>query len=211
MIRINLLSEGRRPVVARKSKAKLSLGDQDPSVLILAAGLIVGLLAAGGLWYVANSKLKDVQEQVAQANREVAELQSILDEVEEFKAKKVELQTKIDVIQDLKRNQRGPVLVMDEVSRALPDLLWLDSLKMNTSTVSVKGMALNTNAVATFIENLGDVETFREPTTKDVARKRDGEPYRFDMTFAYFTPLPPEPVEASEDNEDLGIDAEVPR
>ena len=30
MIRINLLSEGRRPVVARKAKPTLSLGGQDP-------------------------------------------------------------------------------------------------------------------------------------------------------------------------------------
>ena len=58
MIRINLLSEGRRPVVARKRRPKISLGDQDPSLYFLGGALVLSLLIAGGWWMMLNSKIE---------------------------------------------------------------------------------------------------------------------------------------------------------
>ena len=43
----------------------------------------------------------------------------------------------VAVINELKSNQRGPVRVMDYISRALPELLWLDRIKMNASNMTL--------------------------------------------------------------------------
>lgn len=183
MIRINLLSEGRRPVVARKAKAKLSFGDVDPSGPILLAGLVVGLIVFGVWWYIKTSALEEANQKVARAQREVEELRPIIEEVEAFKAKQSELERKITVIKDLKAAQAGPVELMDKVSRALPDLLWLESMRVTGSTVSINGQALNTNAIAAFIENLDKVPEFEEPDTRDVSKVSNG--YKFQLTFKF--------------------------
>ncbi|MCG8461662.1 MAG: PilN domain-containing protein [Holophagales bacterium] len=193
MIRINLLSEGRRPVVARKAKSPLSFGDQDPSLIILSAGLVLGLLVAFGWYFSVKTKLDRVGDKVKQAEREVKELEPILKEVEDFKRKKRELSTKIEIITDLTSKRRGPVNVMDRISRALPDLLWLRSMTVRGKTVSLAGEAMNTSAIATFIENLTLVPEFQEPNTKNVRRGRQGSSYSFSLSFRFQDPEPPAP------------------
>lgn len=185
MIRINLLSEGRRPVVARRARAKL--GDQDPSFLILLGGLLLGALIALGMWWIERARIQDVDARIERAQREVNELKDIIAKVEDFKAKKADLETKIAVIQDLKRKQKGPVQVMDNVSRELPDLLWLDYMGLQGQQVTLRGQALNTSAVASFIENLYKVPEFKEPVPKDVraSRRTKVRTFQFNIVFDF--------------------------
>lgn len=199
MIRINLISEGRRPVVARKSKPKLAIGDQDPSVYILAAGLVVGALVVLG-WYLSlNAKLNNRDAKITKAKKEVEELKPILKEVEDFKRKKRRLSRKIEIITDLDRKRRGPVSVMDEVSQALPELVWLNNMQVRGKRVNLKCRTLNFNAIAAFIENLKKVKEFDEPITKNIKRGRRGT-YSFDISFRFTPPKPPE-EENAEDGE----------
>ncbi|MEA2693470.1 MAG: type pilus assembly protein PilN, partial [Acidobacteriota bacterium] len=115
-------------------------------------------------------------------------LSSVIKEVDDYKSKKGELERKIKVINDLKLNQRGPVKVMDNISRSLPELLWLDHLTMSASTIEIDGRAFNTNAVANFIENLDKVPEFGEPTLKDTQEQAGGV-YKFVINLNYsFTP-----------------------
>ena len=192
MIRINLLSEGRRPVVARKAKPTLSLGGQDPNNMLLVAGIVLGLLAAGGWWWIKNSQLSEVQGRVRSARAEFAELEPIIRQVEEFKLKQEDLERKVAIIKDLKEKQKGPVAVMDRVSRALPDLVWLDRLTVTDDRVALAGKAFNANAVAAFIENIDRVDLFMEPDTRNVRKSvmSGNDVYSFQLSFNYkLTPL----------------------
>lgn len=184
MIRINLLSEGRRPVVARKTRPKISLGDQDPSLFFLGGGIVLGLLISLAWWFTLNSRLNSVNADIRVAQREVNELKPILKEVNSFKAKQRELERKIKVINDLTLKQSGPVQIMDRVSRALPDLVWLNTMNFRGQSVDLNGTAFNTNAIASFIENLDKVPEFREPDTKDISRARGGS-YNFRISFRF--------------------------
>ncbi len=185
MIRINLLSEGRRPVVARRTRPKISFGDQDPSLFFLGGGVTLGLLIAGVWWFTLNGKIKVVDADIRVAQREVNELRPILQEVNDFKAKQRELERKIKVINDLTLKQQGPVHIMDRVSRALPDLVWLRSMNFRGTSVDLVGTAFNTNAIASFIENLDKVPEFREPDTRDITRARGGAAYSFRISFRF--------------------------
>lgn len=196
MIKINLLSEGKRAAVRKtRPAAGAKLQGQDVGQWMLAAGMILGLLALGASWWLLKRQVEQKQAQVAEAERQVAALASVIKEVEEFKEKKAELERKIGIINDLKANQRGPVRVMDNVSRALPELLWLDRMRMSSNTIEIEGRAFNTNAVANFIENLDKVPEFDEPTLKDTQEQAGGV-YKFVISFNYsFAPRAPEGAE----------------
>jgi type IV pilus assembly protein PilN len=184
MIKINLLSEGKRPAAVRKKTAGLKLEGQDVGQYMLATGLLVGVIALAITWYLWDKKVTAKQDEVAAAQREVDAMASVIKEVEDYKAKKAELERKIGIINDLKANQRGPVRVMDYISRALPELLWLDRTKMTASGIEVEGRAFNTNAVANFIENLDKVPEFDEPTLKSTEEQAGGV-YKFVINFNY--------------------------
>ncbi len=188
MIKINLLSEGKRPAAVRKARGAGEV--RDLALWMLLLGALLGLLAAAGYWWYLNGKLKEKQEEVAQAQKDVDALQAVIKEVEDFKTKKKNLADKIAIINDLKSNQRGPVRVMDYISRALPELLWLDRLKMNASSIEIDGRAFNPNAVANFMDNLDKVPEFKEPVLKDT--NAEGNVYRFSIAFDYsFVPKKP--------------------
>ena len=82
---------------------------------------------------------------------------------------------------------------MDQVSRSVPELLWLNALDVTASNVAVKGQAFNTNAVANFLENLDRVPEFQEPILRDTQRK--GQAYDFSINFGF--QLKPPPVEST--------------
>ncbi len=194
MIKINLLSEGKRPAAVRKTKmpAALKLEGQDVGQWMLLLGIIVWAAVFGVALWMQNNKLEAKQEEVAAAQREVEALAAVIKEVEDYKAKKAELERKIGIINDLKANQRGPVRVMDYVSRALPELSWLDRMRMAGDTIEIQGRAFNTNAVANFIENLDKVPEFEEPTLEGTQQEGAGV-YRFVINFKYSFAKPKEP------------------
>jgi type IV pilus assembly protein PilN len=191
MIRINLLSEGKRPAAVRKSKAASKLGGQDVGQYMLVLGIVLGLAAVGVAWWLQSKKNEAKEAEVAAAQREVDQLASVIKEVDDYKAKKSELERKIGIINDLKANQRGPVRVMDYVSRALPELLWLDKMSMKSDSITVEGRAFNTNAVANFIENLDKVPEFDEPTLKSTEAQTGGVyKFRIDFNYSFATKKP---------------------
>lgn len=183
MIKINLLSEGKRAAV-RKVKATQMLEGKDLAPWLMFAGIVVAVLTFAIFWWVLRSTVKQKQQEVAEAQKEIDELAEVIREVEKFQADKAELERKIKVIGDLKLNQQVPVRVMDDVSRALPELLWLDHMRMDPSTIEIEGRAFNTNALANFIDNLDKVEGFGEPIPKDTQEQAGGV-YKFIIDFDY--------------------------
>jgi Tfp pilus assembly protein PilN len=196
MIKINLVSEGRRPVVSRKTKERLGIAGLTPGEGVFLLALVLGMLGLLGYWLYLRSEIKDRDAAIAEAQREVDELAQVLQEVEDYKAKKAKLEHKIAVINELKRNQWGPVRIMDQISNSLPELLWLDTMNLASNNIELQGRAFNTNQVAAFIENLGKVPEFQEPQLRDTSKQ--GPVYSFVITFAFNAAPPPEEAAGAE-------------
>jgi type IV pilus assembly protein PilN len=191
MIRINLLSDGKKSVTRKKrASVKLLPAAEDRSRVLLTGAVLLGLLAYGIVYWIKDRQVKMEEGRVAAAEIEVQRLQAIIKEVEDFKAKKAALEHKIEVITQLKQNQQGPVRIMDMVSRALPELLWLDRLELSTSNLVLTGQALNTNAVAAFMDNLDDNPEFQEPVLRDVRQQGQAQLYSFVVAAGYSLAAP---------------------
>jgi len=189
MIKINLLAEGKRPIIARKAKASfLQINEGNQANWAMAGLILVGLIAAVVWYFLLGSQIARKQGEIRVAQKEVDELQQVIKEVQEYEAKLKELNHKVEVITTLKENQRGPVVIMDEVSRALPELVWLTRMDVTPTTINFAGSAFNMSAVANFIDNLDRVEAFREPILRDTSRARGrgaSELYNFQLSLGY--------------------------
>jgi type IV pilus assembly protein PilN len=188
MIRINLISEGKKSPAVRSTRLRaFNINAQNIATVGVIASLLLALAAYGGYWLYLKRQLAAQRAEIEVLNATVAELEEIIKEVERFEARKAELEHKIQVITDLRNNQQGPVHIMDQVSRSLPDFLWLDRLEMNAATVSLQGKAFTTSSVANFIENLDGVPEFQEPVLSGATWQ--GQVYDFQVSFNY-TPVP---------------------
>ena len=189
MIKINLVGERKRPVTPSPAAGAGGFESASFGNWFLIGLILLGVLVTLGHMFVLNGRIADKEAEVAEAQREVDELEPYIREVEEFKAKKAELERKVEVINRLKTNQHGPVRVMDSISRALPELLWLTRTEVGPVTITLTGEAFNTNAVANLIENLDRVAEFQEPILRDTQQK--GQTYTFVIAFNYSFQPPP--------------------
>jgi Tfp pilus assembly protein PilN len=154
---------------------------------------------AFGIWFfVLRGTITENNGKIAEAERRVSELQDIIRQVEAFERQQAELEQKIAVITELKNNQRGPVDLMDRVSQALPDLLWIDRLEARGNNISIRGRAMNSNAVSDFIQNLTEMREFNEPFLRDMPRGAGGI-YSYTIDFQQVAVPQPEaePAEAA--------------
>jgi len=85
-------------------------------------------------------------------------------------------------LQDFQARQSLGLHLLDSISRSLPELLWLDRLTYDPETVTIQGRAFNTNAIASFIENLDRVKGFTEPTLVNVKELPD-DIFSFSLRF----------------------------
>jgi type IV pilus assembly protein PilN len=184
LIRINLLSEAK--VVAAKKRAPLiPTGAKLNNFLFFGTfGLGLAYIVVMGLTLL--SQRSQLDEEIVKARLEADRLKSIIEEVKEYEGKKASLEAKIQLINALKTNQKGPVRLMDEVSKALPDLVWLTVLDVSGNQITMRGKTLSPNAVATYLENLKKSPFFAEPVFKSLGRDGGSSGiYSWEMTLTF--------------------------
>ena len=169
MIRINLLSEARAAAARRKAPA-MPTGAKLNNLLFL-AGVLAGVAYILVMGIVLTSRRRHLDQEIGKARLEAERLKSIIEEVKGYEDKKASLEAKIKLINDLKTNQKGPVRLMDEISKALPDLVWLTNLEVAGNQITMKGRTLSPNAVSTYLENLKKSPFFAEPVFRNLQQE----------------------------------------
>jgi type IV pilus assembly protein PilN len=155
MIRINLLQERKAPAAGKaKSSAPAVPGAFQAYALL---GLFVGgaAFASAAIWWWQSSKIKELDRLIAADTKRQQDLMAIKKQVDDFQAKKQLLENKVTLIETLRLEQKGPVHMLDEISKALPDFVWLTTMDQAVSgALKFKGEANGLTAVADFISAL---------------------------------------------------------
>lgn len=174
MIRINLLAERKAPK-AKAAPAALRLEGAAASQNLLLAGVVlVGLLVYAGWWWAASHQIRSLEHRKVEAQRELDRLAEIRKKAEEFKRQKALLEKKITLISDLKKKQTVPVHILDQISKNLPDFLWLDSMSAAANQISITGKATTYTAVSNFYDNLNRSGYFSDVVLGKTAEVPEG-------------------------------------
>jgi type IV pilus assembly protein PilN len=161
MIRINLL-----PVRAARRREAVQR-----HLIVFAAGLVV-LVGAGLFMYSSDSRqLGDVLRGNDVLRSDIEDLKKIIGEVDEYKAEERALAKKLGIIEDLRAKKTGPVRMLDRVANDIPDKLWLTELKEQDQKVTLKGVSINNEVIATFMGRLEDSPLFAEVYLVSIERE----------------------------------------
>jgi type IV pilus assembly protein PilN len=144
MMEINLLPhrEARRAADLRETVALLFLG------------LVVVLGAMFFLDKSVKSDLSATQATVAQLEADIERYKPQQALVQKFKKQKKQLQDKLDIIASLEEARNGPVRILDELSKNVPERLWLTSISTKGKGIKLEGQSLDTGVVADFLRGL---------------------------------------------------------
>ena len=172
MIKINLLAERKAGKAKAPTAMKFEMGGSQN--LLLAGILVIGLLVAAGWSWARVSDLSRVRDEKIQAEAELKRLEDVRKKAEAFKKQKELLERKINLITELKKKQAVPVHILDQVSRNLPDFMWLDSLTASSNVISILGKASTYNAVSNLYDNLRQSGQFTEVVLGKTTEIADG-------------------------------------
>lgn len=144
MIRINLL-----PVRAAQKKERLR---SQATILVLT---VVGTIAICVLvWISLTAKVDDVQAEIRAKDAEIARLKKTIGEVDQFKKLQKDLRGKLDILATLKSNRSGPVRLLDELSKVIPEKVWVSSFTESEGAITIVGAGLTEESVAEFMRKL---------------------------------------------------------
>ena len=158
MIRINLLGVDRERT---KRRAKFQIGQKITvgcSRILVAAALLVGW------WYWSlQTESRNLDQRIADAQKETIRLQSLIQQVQQFEQRRAQLQQRVTLIEQLRKGQSGPVHMLDEISRSLPDATWLTEMKQQGDDLTIDGRCTSLTALSDFVANLESSHYFQLP------------------------------------------------
>jgi type IV pilus assembly protein PilN len=90
-------------------------------------------------------------------------LRSVILQVQQFEQRRAQLQQRVTLIEQLRRGQTGPVHLLDQISRAVPETMWLVDMKQAGTEVTIEGRCTNLNALSDFVSGLETSNLFERP------------------------------------------------
>ncbi len=147
MIRINLLPKEQR----------IRRAPVNTTRILAAVGAVIVLLAMAYGWYWLNGEVGRLETAIQQTRADLKRFEELAKQVDKYRAEKKRLEEKIQVIGTLLAAQAGPVRLIDELSKALPNEVWLTAFSRTGKRLEISGVAFSNFNVATLMTNLGKV------------------------------------------------------
>ena len=197
MIRINLLAVERGATSGRAS----ALIPAAHRVTIGASLILLGTALAVGWWFWSlRQTSQQIDADIARAEIETQQLRSVLSQVQKFETRKAQLQQRVTLIEQLRRGQTGPVHVLDEISKAVPERLWLTEMTQKGQDVTLAGMTTSLTGVSDFVANLESSAWFAKPVdiidSEMSTDPKSGELVKFSVKATINNPEAPAPLPA---------------
>lgn len=186
MIRINLL-----PVRAEKRRENIKrhyllLGLYVIFLFVVILGVQMSQVS------IHNSRKATIQTQKSDIER----LDATIKEVQNYNAKLADLTDKLNVVIGLEKKQQGPAKVFGELSKVVPEKLWIEKVTDMKGVVVIDGWALDQQTIAQFMMNLEASKVFGKVklTQTKKANKGEAELQSFTVETLVAAPAAPQPV-----------------
>ncbi len=146
MIFINLLPHRE---AARKRK-------REAFQLMLGVSVLIGALLAGGvfLWYEA--QLSEQQDRLNTLKRANDKLDTQIKDIAGLRAEIAALRARQQAVEDLQSDRNLPVHMLNELTRQLPEGVYITSVRQENQTIALQGMAQSNERISELLRNLAN-------------------------------------------------------
>lgn len=166
MARINLLP-WREEARERKNKEFIT---QVVLIFLLSAAVALAV------WYYFDKQLTEQQRANDLVSQENQRLDGVLTEIETLEQRREDIISRMKVIQDLQGTRPIPVRVWDDLARAMPEALYLTSLKREGDLITLNGRADNPNVVSSLIRNLDNSNWMTASAVRSITKDIPNNP-----------------------------------
>lgn len=155
MIRINLIGADRDRAKRRTFGTGFGIDSTQQKTTAACALVMLVTVLGIGLWYwalVLHSRR--LEADIVTSQKETARLRLLIQQVQAYEARRAQLQERVTLIEELRKGREDAVLMLDQISRSVPDLLWLTEIKQEGNDLTITGRCLSLTALSDFADNL---------------------------------------------------------
>ncbi len=158
MMRINLLPHRQLKRAERQRQFGL---------MALMAAVVAGAIVFMGWTYLGAKKDSQVERNtrlelaIAKLDKEIADIKDLKDQISNVLERK-------QIVENLQTNRSQSVVILDELSRQLPEGLYLKSVKQQGNLITLEGVADTNARVATLVRNLSVSNWMESPNLIEI-------------------------------------------
>ena len=186
MIRINLLA-----VESQRTRGRGRIRRQRTIAGCVAVVALTGSVAGARVCSVRQERSR-LSSALALADGEVGRLAPMLERVAAREAERVRLAERVAWLAARRQRQDGPVRLLDEVGRSLPDGAWLTELRQASTLVVIRGRVASLSSLSDLVSGLELSASFASPVeivdSQVDGRGGRGDPIRFEIHAALRDP-----------------------
>ena len=192
MIRINLLTVERKAV---STKGTFTLRDNHKIAIGCALLLLATATLVGWRYWALGAQSVRLDRDISASQKEAVRLRLIIAQVQQFEQHKKQLEQRVTLIEQLRREQSGPVHILDQISLAVPPMLWLTELKQGAdpNEVAIHGRCTNLTSLTDYVRTLEASGYFKKSieivnTRTDTSAGAAGEMVSFSLLAKFQRP-----------------------
>ena len=183
MIRINLMAVERGRTARR-------FGPELGNKVTLVCGVIFVCVVVMVVWQSFGVR-EETARQLRLVNQDLASMSDVVGRRNEFEAQSAELARRVALIEELRGRQGGPVRMLDQVSRAMPEGVWLTELRQEGADITVQGRATSLTVLSELVVALESSGYFTLPVDivdSQFESQAEGDVVRFELRAEFLVP-----------------------
>jgi type IV pilus assembly protein PilN len=146
LIHINLIPEVQVAGTRRFNASRTAIG------IIFALAASFSLMTVTSI--VQGVRIRAVRADTESLQEEARQLQPLIQRIDQLTRERQAVRQRLDVIEDLDQNRFERVRLADEMSRRLPEQVWLTSFTESQGSIVITGITFSNLSVAEFISRL---------------------------------------------------------
>ena len=158
MIRINLLPH--RLIKRAERQRQFTL-------MILASAVVAAVIVITVYGFI-GAETDSQKSRNARLNDAIVKLDKQIEEIKQLKETIKEVLDRKQVVENLQSNRSQAVVILDELTRQLPEGMYLKSIKQQGPTITLEGIADTNARVATLVRNLSGSQWLESPTLVEI-------------------------------------------
>ncbi|HYN53995.1 MAG TPA: PilN domain-containing protein [Methylotenera sp.] len=158
MIRVNLLPHRQERREARQ---------REFGFMALFSAIAASVIIFMGLTYI-NSRIDAQTERNGRLDNAIVELDKEIKDIQDLKDQISAMLERKQVVENLQTNRSQSVVILDELSRQLPEGMYLKSIKQQGNVIAIEGVADTNARVATLVRNLSTSTWLESPVLVEI-------------------------------------------
>jgi len=175
MIKVNLVPEEQRKKVREVRLKKPSL--RIPKFDMIFSVLLLGAAIAGVFFlnFQRDLKLKKLDRDIAEAQRQLKELEKERKMVEDIERQQTELKEWVSLVQNLNEGRALHFHVMDELNKLKPEYMWLVLFEESNQSFKLNGKTFSNYMISNFMDNLNASPYFKNVKLDEIKETEEKE------------------------------------